>query len=142
MKAERCGAEMRTGVCGLPAGHNGQHRNGEARRRTLQRYHAKTRGCTPRLSLDERFRSKIRRDPETGCLEWLGTKSWDGYGRLWVGGRHVGAHQFAYVTEIGDIPEGMQLDHLCFNPPCVNVDHLEVVTPEENLRREWVRRKD
>lgn len=35
----------------------------------------------------------------------------------------------------GQIAEGLELDHLCFNPSCVNPDHLEAVTHKENLRR-------
>jgi hypothetical protein len=41
----------------------------------------------------------------------------------------------AYLLTIGPIPEGLHLDHLCRNPPCVNPAHLEPVTCAENLRR-------
>ena len=30
---------------------------------------------------------------------------------------------------------GLELDHLCVNPPCINIDHLELVTPQENSAR-------
>ena len=35
----------------------------------------------------------------------------------------------------GPVPEGMQLDHLCRVPGCVNPDHLEPVSAAENVRR-------
>lgn len=35
----------------------------------------------------------------------------------------------------GPIPDGLQLDHLCRNPSCVNPAHLEIVTGAENIRR-------
>jgi hypothetical protein len=35
----------------------------------------------------------------------------------------------------GPIPDGLHLDHLCKNRPCYNPNHLEPVTPRENLLR-------
>ncbi|MGH3827314.1 MAG: HNH endonuclease signature motif containing protein [Pseudonocardiaceae bacterium] len=48
-----------------------------------------------------------------------------------------------FQQHVGPIPDGMELDHLCFTPACVRWEaapgapsgHLEVVTPAENLRR-------
>jgi hypothetical protein len=36
---------------------------------------------------------------------------------------------------VGPVPEGLELDHLCENPPCCNPAHLEPVTHAENNRR-------
>ncbi len=72
------------------------------------------------------------------CWEWTGTLDPAGYGVLGRGQRGAGniaAHRAAYELLAGSIPDGMHLDHLCRNHPCVNPDHLEVVTPEENKRR-------
>jgi hypothetical protein len=45
------------------------------------------------------------------------------------------AHRVVYEAAKGPIPEGLHLDHLCRTPPCVNPDHLEAVTPYENIAR-------
>lgn len=68
------------------------------------------------------------------CWNWTGGTS-TAYGVFWFGGRMVRAHRWAYEHLVGPIPEGMQLDHLCWNPGCVNPDHLEPVTQDENNAR-------
>lgn len=45
------------------------------------------------------------------------------------------AHRVAYEHLVGPIPEGLQLDHLCRNRTCVNPEHLEPVTAQENTVR-------
>ena len=50
-------------------------------------------------------------------------------------GTAVLAHRFAYEMFVGAIPEGMQIDHLCQNKRCVNPEHMELVTPGENISR-------
>lgn len=67
------------------------------------------------------------------CIRWGGAfYSTTGYGRVGQSGL---AHRIAYEEQVGKIPEGMHIDHLCRNRWCVNVKHLEVVTPGENVLR-------
>ncbi len=58
-----------------------------------------------------------------------------GYGQTWDGKTVVLAHRVAYEREVGPIPKGMVIDHLCRTRACVNVEHMEVVTHGENIRR-------
>lgn len=69
------------------------------------------------------------------CWEWVGTRLPTGYGTLGIGKKRVYAHRHAWEFLVGPIPEGLVMDHLCRNPPCVNPDHLEPVTEQENIAR-------
>ena len=42
---------------------------------------------------------------------------------------------------VGPIPEGYDVDHLCFNSRCCNPVHLETVTHKENVRRGRIRER-
>lgn len=42
----------------------------------------------------------------------------------------------------GEIPHGLEIDHLCNKPTCCNPDHLEAVTRAENERRYSIRKND
>ena len=93
---------------------------------------------TPAL---DRFFSRIT--PQTnGCWLWRGSlygrnSKNRGYGVFSTGGRHSAmyAHRWSYLYFIGEIPEGLEIDHLCRTPNCVNPLHLEPVTPEVNSAR-------
>lgn len=47
----------------------------------------------------------------------------------------MGAHVFNWELTNGPVPSGLELDHLCRVPRCVNPDHLEPVTCAENQQR-------
>jgi hypothetical protein len=77
-------------------------------------------------------------EPNSGCFLFLGAVGHGGYGRLQEGRRSARlglAHRIAYESAYGAIPPGLTIDHLCRNPSCVNVAHLEAVTSRENTMR-------
>lgn len=91
-----------------------------------------------RRSLEERFREKVEED-HNGCWIWCAARTSDGYGRIMVDRVVRMAHRVSHELFIGPIPRGLQIDHLCFNPPCVNPEHLEAVTERVNLQRKAAR---
>lgn len=86
----------------------------------------------PHEAAAERFWQKVDKSGE--CWLWRGSAR-QGYGQINFRGIPMPAHRFAYELLVGPIPDGLVIDHLCRNPPCVNPAHMEPVTNEENLRR-------
>lgn len=84
--------------------------------------------------LPERVTSKIKFTDS--CWLWQNAKT-NGYGVVWSTPekRVVRAHRLVYETLVGPIEPGLHLDHLCRVPSCVNPEHLEPVTPRENIFR-------
>ena len=78
---------------------------------------------------------------DPGCIIWTGALDRDGYGQIRVNGRVVLAHRYAWECERGPIPDGLHVDHACWEPSCVNVDHLRLATPQENQQNRSGARK-
>jgi hypothetical protein len=69
------------------------------------------------------------------CWLWTGPVSKAGYAHIRAGDRSRMAHRVVYAEMVGPIPTDMTVDHLCFNPGCMNPDHLRLLTMGENRRR-------
>ena len=99
----------------------------------------------------ERFNEKFVVNEETGCWEWTASFNAGGYGQFWLKGKMRRAHRVAWVLYKGFIPDGLHMDHLCHtwavaagtcdggpscpHRACVNPEHLEPVTQQENIQR-------
>lgn len=100
-------------------------------------------GIAPRFRRDPavRFWGHVEVGHPAGCWWWRSETANGGYGLFRTGSSAAKtvqrklAHRWSYEHLIGPIPQGLQLDHLCRNPLCVNPDHLEPVTPALNQRR-------
>jgi hypothetical protein len=87
--------------------------------------------------LRERFLGYVDLSGPDGCWLWTGGGSRkEGYGYFHVGPdkRVMTAHRAAYLLFVCD-PGDLEIDHLCRNRRCVNLDHLEPVTTGENVLR-------
>lgn len=68
------------------------------------------------------------------CIEWDGYRMPKmGYGRRRYRGGKWLVHRAAWTEHVGEIPEGMQVLHLCDNPACYNIDHLFLGTNQDNM---------
>jgi hypothetical protein len=82
----------------------------------------------------ERFLKRIT-IASSGCWEMNGFHDRDGYAQFHKHKGNSKAHRISYEWHKCKIPQGFTIDHLCKNTGCVNPDHLETVTIQENSRR-------
>lgn len=97
----------------------------------------------------ERFMRAIKKLPN-GCWEWsLSRNIKSGYGQFSTSRTGTAiAHVWAYKNLKAEIPQGMTVEHTCHTLDlscqggiscphriCVNPDHLELLSREENVRR-------
>jgi hypothetical protein len=81
----------------------------------------------------KRMESKITKTDY--CWIWNRHVKTNGYAQILFNGREIMAHRVMYMLLIGEIPQDMQIDHLCRNKRCMNPNHMDVVTQQENMRR-------
>jgi len=79
-----------------------------------------------------RFHNKVKLN-DNGCHIWTGYTDDDGYGKFGIKNKIISSHRFSYNLYKGQIPNNMEIHHICNNTSCVNPNHLEVVTHKENL---------
>ena len=82
---------------------------------------------------EEMFWAKV--DKTETCWLWTAARTGRNgqYGNFGIGYPKVMlAHRWSYQNAYGQIPEGMQIDHVCRVTLCVRPSHLRVVTNKQN----------
>lgn len=69
---------------------------------------------------------------ETGCWIWLASTK--RYGEIKVNGRMLKAHRASWEAYRGQIPDGLNVLHVCDVTECVNPEHLFLGTQLDNVR--------
>ncbi len=82
----------------------------------------------------QQFEKRVAIVPFSTCHYWTGAVNGHGYGMY----NRTRAHRIAYEAAKGAIPESIDgkravIRHRCDTPLCVNPDHLEIGTQEQNM---------
>lgn len=76
---------------------------------------------------------------ERGCWNVTSHSTKYGYADIYRDKVRWRSHRLVYTYEFGEIPEGMVVRHKCDNPKCINPEHLEIGTPQDNVNDMVVR---
>src|SRR5882724_5383629 len=81
-----------------------------------------------------RHRDKFWIDEETGCWVWTGATNGNGYPRVSTGikNKMMPAHRAFYEKKYGELSPDNEPHHKCKNFRCVNPDHMEPKTHQQN----------
>ena len=87
-----------------------------------------------KLTLAQRFWSKVDRRAPDECWPWLASRSPKGYGRICVNGYPRQAHRVAWELTYGPVPPGKFICHHCDSPSCCNPAHGWPGTHQDNVK--------
>jgi hypothetical protein len=86
-------------------------------------------------------RIKVFQTTTNGCIVCTSHKhNRDGYLRTYNVNKNVLHHRFVWELRVGPIPEGHEINHLCGNRACQNVEHLECISGLEHTIKTNVER--
>ena len=77
--------------------------------------------------ISERFLKKIdSSETNTKCHTWLASKNKTGHGMFSVMGKTIPASRYSFMMHNGNVADHEVVTQTCFNPSCVNPEHLEL----------------
>lgn len=82
--------------------------------------------------LEEQFWSKVNTTGKNDCWYLKKSRGNNQYGNVSWEGKSYRAHRVSWIIANGEIPEGMDICHICDHPGCVNPTHLFTGTQSDN----------
>lgn len=84
-----------------------------------------------RVHRRKKIEFEINRD---GCFECTShTLNSGGYAEYWFNRNKYVMTRYIYTECFGEIPDDLMIRHKCDNPKCINPEHLELGTPQDNV---------
>ena len=77
--------------------------------------------------IKDRFLKKVdQSEAHTKCHIWLASKNKTGQGMFSVMGKTIPASRYSFMMYKGEVADHEVVTQTCFNPSCVNPEHLEL----------------
>ena len=77
--------------------------------------------------IKDRFLKKVdQSEAHTKCHIWLASKNKTGHGMFSVMGKTIPASRYSFMMHNGNVADHEVVTQTCFNPSCVNPEHLEL----------------
>ena len=77
--------------------------------------------------IKDRFLKKVDlSETHTKCHIWLASKNKTGHGMFSVMGKTIPASRYSFMMYKGEVLDHEVVTQTCFNPSCVNPEHLEL----------------
>ena len=77
--------------------------------------------------IKDRFLKKVdQSETHTKCHIWLASKNKTGHGMFSVMGKTIPASRYSFMMFKGEVANHEVITQTCFNPSCVNPEHLEL----------------
>ena len=77
--------------------------------------------------IKDRFLKKVDQSEEhTKCHIWLASKNKTGHGMFSVMGKTIPASRYSFMMYKAEVADHEVVTQTCFNPSCVNPEHLEL----------------
>lgn len=79
---------------------------------------------------------------ENGCWECNNFRKHPfGYSIITINNKNVPIYRYMYEKYNGEIPKGLEIRHKCDNPACINPEHLETGTHQDNMNDMKIRKR-